>query len=168
MFPRNQIAHLPVLDELGFICYRGPERSWYTRLPRPLSKAGHFLHRLLALPPPVYRDLAVHSGVVNIPASMFLMPADGVRALIPGRSRIRQASLGLRASAESDSVFHLWFHPWNTGGSPSMLHWLEAILKEVDSLRSRGQMRVKTMGALAEEVLSRAPTDTQPGQRTPR
>ena len=165
VFPRNLVAHLPVLDELDFTCYRGPERSWYTRLPRPMARVGHFLHRLLGLPPPVYQDLAVHSGVVNIPASMFLMPADGVRALIPGRSRVRQASLGLRASAKSDSVFHLWFHPWNTGGSPAMLQWLEAILEEVDSLRSRGQIRVKTMGALANEVLSRVPTDTHSGQR---
>jgi peptidoglycan/xylan/chitin deacetylase (PgdA/CDA1 family) len=154
VFPRNRVAHRPVLSEQGFTCYRGPEESWYTRLPRPLARAGHFAHRLLGMAPPVYRELDVEFGLVNLPASMFLMPPDGVRALIPGRSRVRQAVLGLRRSARTDGVFHLWFHPWNIGTSGAMLRWLDAILDEVDTLRARGDLRVRTMGALAGEVLA--------------
>jgi hypothetical protein len=109
---------------------------------------------LLGITPPVYRDLQVTSGVVNIPASMFLMPPDGVRAAIPGRSRIRQAVRGLRSSARSGAVFHLWFHPWNIGTSDAMLEWLNVIFAEVDRLRARGDLRVMTMGNLANEVLA--------------
>ena len=156
VFPRNRVAHLPVLRESGFACYRGPERSWYATLPGPLSRAGHFAHRFFGISPPVYRSLEVDSGLVNIPASMFLMPPDGVRSLIPGRSRVRQAALGLRKSAESDALFHLWFHPWNIGDSAAMLDWLEAILRQVDALRSQDKIRVMTMGAVANEVLAGA------------
>ena len=84
------------------------------------------------------------------------MPPDGVRALIPGRSRVRQAVAVLRKSVRDGAVFHLWFHPWNIGGSKAMLGWLEAIFQEVDALRLDGTLRVLTMGALASEVLSGA------------
>ena len=156
VFPRNRVAHLDVLRESGFACYRGPERSWYTTLPRLLSRAGHFAHRFLGITPPVYSGLEADSGLVNIPASMFLMPPTGVRSLIPGRSRVRQAARGLRKSAESDALFHLWFHPWNIGDSAAMLEWLEAILREVDALRSQDRLRVMTMGGVANEVLAGA------------
>ncbi len=126
----------------------------YTALPGPMSRVGHFVHRLLALTPPIYRELDSSGGVVNIPASAFLMPPDGVRALIPGWARVRQVVRGLRASAEAEAVFHLWFHPWNLGSSAAVLDWVEAILNEVDRLRSRGRIRVHTMGSLADEVLS--------------
>lgn len=161
-FPRNNIGHFPIVKELGFTSYRGPERSWFTRLPGRMAQLGHFAHRFLAITPPVYQSLPVESGLVNIPASMFLMPPDGIRALIPGRSRIMQAKRGLHAGAKTDSVFHLWFHPWNLGGSSAMLTWLEEILDEVATLRSQGKMRVLTMGNLASEVLANERDDLRP------
>ena len=154
VYPRNRVAHLDVLAQEGFTNYRGPERSWYGSLPGLLARAGHFAHRFLAIAPPVYRDLQVTSGVVNIPASMFLMPPDGVRTLIPGRSRIRQAIRGLRNSVRSGAVFHLWFHPCYIGTSDAMLNWLDAIFEEVGRLRSEGHLRVRTMGQLADEILA--------------
>ena len=153
VYPRNHVAHLDVLEQEGFTSYRGPECSWYGNLPGPMVRAGHFAHRLFGIAPPVYKDLQVTSGVVNIPASMFLMPPDGIRAMIPGRSRTRQAILGLRKSARTGAVFHLWFHPWNIGTSGSMLDWLDTISGEVDRLRAEGSMRVMTMASLAKEVL---------------
>ena len=120
---------------------------------RPDGPSGSLCHRLFGIAPPIYKDLEVNSGVVNIPASMFLMPPDGIRAMIPGRSRTRQAILGLRNSARTGSVFHLWFHPWNIGTSGAMLDWLGTIFDEVARLREEGSMRVMTMASLAEEVL---------------
>jgi len=129
------------------------EVGWYRNLPGPMARAGHFAHRLFGIAPPVYKDLEVTSGVVNIPASMFLMPPDGIRAMIPGRSRTRQAILGLRNSARTGAVFHLWFYPWNKGTSGAMLDWLDTIFGKVDRLRAEGSMRVMTMASLAKEVL---------------
>lgn len=154
VFPRNQVGHVGILGEMGFTCYRGPEVSWYTSLPHRLAKGAHFLHRMAAITPPVYRDLVARNGVVNIPGSMFLMPPDGIRKYIPGWSRVRQASAGLRSSVERDAVFHLWFHPWNLGSSPRMLDWLERILQQADSLRATNGLRIMTMGDLAAEVLA--------------
>ena len=152
VFPGNRVGHLDVLADAGFARYRGPEESWYVGLPGPASKAGHFVDRFLGLTPPVYRNIETVDGLFNLPASMFLMPPDGVRALIPGRSRIRQAVRGLHRCVDSDAMFHLWFHPWNIGDSVVMFDWLEAILQEVSSLRSERGLRVHTMNSLATEL----------------
>jgi len=160
VFPRHSVAHLPVLARYGFTCYRGPEEPWYRRFPSGLRPAFHFLHRLLALTPPVYRSLSPGpDGLVNIPSSMFLMPPDGIRRLIPGGSRVAQAARGIRRAAESGGVFHLWIHPWNLGSSPRMLDWIERILRVVSDLRARGRLRVMTMKSLAEEVRRNARAD---------
>ncbi len=157
-YPRNYVAHTNVLRETGFSSYRGEARSWYRNLPGVASRMGHFVDRLIGFTPPVYGEAKINSNVVNIPASMFLMPPDGVRKLIPGSSRVRQAKRGLAKSADQGAIFHLWFHPWNIGPSAQMFDWLESILAEVDRLRSAGRLRVMTMGALADEVLSATPT----------
>ena len=154
VFPRNRIAHLGVLRQQGFRAYRGCERAWYTGLPRPLARAAYVAHRALGLAPPVYEELEVVDGVVNVAASMFLLPADGPRSLIPGRVRERQALKGLALAAKREAVFHLWFHPWNVGGSPQMLRWLEKILARVTELRAQGRMRAVTMGTLGSEGLA--------------
>jgi len=160
VFPRNEVAHLPVLSELGFSSYRGTQTSWYASFPGYLRPACHFVDRLLGLPPPTYPYPTIDShGLVNVPASMFFMPPDGIRRLIPGWSRVRQAIAGLRRAAQRGELFHLWFHPWNLGSSPDMVLWLEKVFQTVSAMRARGELRVVTMGELAAEILMR--TDRQ-------
>jgi hypothetical protein len=118
--------------------------------------AGHLLHRALALPPPVY-DLAglkVSDRLVNLPASQFLLAADGVRGLIPAASRVRQAEIGLERAAQSGGLFHLWFHPFNLGTGELMFTALEAILRAVARRREAGHLRVQTMAEAAAWMLS--------------
>ena len=40
-FPRNEVGHLKVLKEFGFLCYRGVEPNWYEnrRVPEKLQRA---------------------------------------------------------------------------------------------------------------------------------
>ncbi len=117
-------------------------------------RAGHLLHRALSLPAPTYaaRDLTPVDGVVDIPASQLLMPYDGIRRFIPTASRVRQARRAIREAADSDRLFHLWFHPFNLGSSPEMFVGLEAILEVVAEHRERAGLRVATMAGAADWV----------------
>lgn len=146
VYPQNRIAHTDLLAEHGFTSYRGRERSAYTRLPRPLRRPAHLLHRALALPPPTYAPADCHDGrLVNLPASQFLMSYDGVRRHIPTAARVRQARLGIQRAIQRDEIYHLWFHPFNLGSDDAMLDALTQILALVYDARERGALRVQTM-----------------------
>ena len=156
VFPRNQIGHLDVLRELGIIAYRGPEQSWFQRLRHPLIRAGHLLHRALALPAPTY-PLAnlVDRGLVNLPASMLLLSLDGPRRLVPLAARRRQAFQALEQAATRGEMMHLWLHPSEATG-PGMLEVLGQIFERVRDLTNDGRMVPLTMAALAKKALASA------------
>ncbi|MQF86297.1 MAG: hypothetical protein FI734_02380 [SAR202 cluster bacterium] len=155
VYPRNRVKYEKILGEHGFISYRGLQQNWYSILPSPFNKALSFGERILSITPPVYplNSLDTNNGLVNIPASMYLMPPDGIRRLIPGSFRVRQAIKGINKAAKSESIFHLWFHPWNAGGTPVIEAWLEGILQRVTELRLQGNFRAMTMEQVAIERL---------------
>jgi peptidoglycan/xylan/chitin deacetylase (PgdA/CDA1 family) len=157
VFPRNQVAHVALLPEYGVRVFRGVEPRWYRRLPAPAARALHLVDRASGWAPRTFdpRRLDIEHGVVNLPASQFLMTYDGVRRAIPTRSRVSQARRGLKRAVKGDGVFHLWFHPFNLGlGQPGrMLEALARILEEVDRLRSRGDLEVQTMAQVAARRL---------------
>lgn len=155
VFPRNKIAHLDAAASVDILCYRGRERNWYRGMPNRMQQAAHFLDRLLAIEPPTYRWNELSSTQhepVNIPASMFFMSFDGLRALIPPSRRVRQVRRGLDRAIENGEIFHLWFHPFNLGSSPRMFETLESILRMVSEEKDRGRLRVCTMEQVATEV----------------
>lgn len=150
VFPRNRVAHLDVLREAGIVAYRGPEESWLRNLRGNVRRAGHLAHRLLALPPPTYPlEGRVENGLVNLPASILLLPYHGVRRFIPAWSRFRQARLGIVAAAQLGEIFHLSFHPFNLPTSEKLLEILERIFRLVVDLRQRGKIETRTMTAMA-------------------
>ncbi len=154
VFPRNRPAHLDIVAETGIIAYRGREQSWYEDQPPELAPAAHFLDRLLAFCPRTYRWEELQPdehGLVNVPASMFLMPYDGIRSWIPTCQRVRQAKRGLTRAIRRGELFHLWFHPFNLGSSVSMFDALEAILETVDRSRSSGALHTATMAEVAHK-----------------
>ncbi len=160
VYPQNRVAHTDLLPEYGFTTYRGQAADWYARMPKPLKRPAHLLDRTLGLTPPTYApaDCLQPDGVVNLPASQFLMSYDGVRAQIPTQARVRQARLGLARAIQHGEIFHLWFHPFNLGSSEAMFEALIHILAMVWEGRDRGQLRVMTMGQAAQAIVEqRAP-----------
>lgn len=147
VFPRNSIGHLDILKELGLKCFRGVQTGFFQNFSGPAKRFFSALDQALALSPPVYAlaGLKKHSGVLEIPASMFLMPYDGLRKLIPGFSRRHKAGKGLEKAVAENSIFHLWFHPFNLGSSPKMLEDLEEILKAVRKKIDAGELINQTM-----------------------
>ena len=154
VFPRNRIGHLDVLRELGIVAYRGPEQSWFDGLRHPARRAGHLLHRALALPAPTY-PLAglVDRGLVNLPASMLLLSLDGPRRLVPLLSRRRQAFQALDQAARRGEMMHLWLHPSDLATGQGMLEVLGQIFERVRDLTNDGRMVPLTMAALAKKAL---------------
>jgi hypothetical protein len=145
VFPRNAIAHVELLAEHGFTCYRGraehPRRPRFRLFDRVWPSAWS-----AALP-------ARHSsGVWNVPQTFLFAPATRPRWL-PHALWARRPRVRIRQAARQRSLFHLWFHPYNISADPDQaLHLLDGVLHEVARLRSRGVLDVMTMGALAESL----------------
>lgn len=151
VYPRNKIAFLDTLAELGITVYRGRERSWYEGHNPHLARAGHIADRTLAITPPTYSLAELPQGnLVNVPASMFYLARDGFRRLIPIASRVVQAKRGLRRAAARGELFHLWFHPFNLGSDPDLMAGFDAIIRYAYELRDRGQLTILTMQQTAQ------------------
>jgi len=158
VYPQNRIAYVDTLPQYGITAYRGQEQNWYARWQGEgvLGRVCHLIDRALGLPPPTYDPAALRVGerLVNLPASQFLMGAEGVRRFIPVESRVQQARLGLDRAVTRGQLFHLWFHPFNLGTGDGMFPTLERILQDVARRRDAGDLRVMTMAGAAEWILS--------------
>lgn len=151
VYPRNSVAFLDVLSEYGITAYRGCERRWYAHRSPRLVKILRLLDRTLAFTPTTYAVTGLVEGDrVNLPASMFLVPRDGVRRLIPMASRVSQAERGLKRAAERGELFHLWFHPFNLASDPRLFEALEVVLARAAALRETGGLSILTMQQASE------------------
>jgi len=166
VFPRNQCSapHLAVCAELGIRTFRGTERSWIYRpsranaqgrVQRALRLADSYLnltgHHTPARP-------AVSAGeVVNIPASRFLRPYSRRLGFLDTLKR-RRITRSMTHAAERGSIYHLWWHPHNTGGHPEKnLAELRRLLEHFHKLAQQRGMRSLTMAELAAETPVRRP-----------
>jgi len=160
VFPRNQYsqAHIDICKKLGFIAYRGNERSSIYQ-PRKNDEQSKLI-RATRLADAYVNATGHHSfeiqnedGIVNIPASRFLRPysarlkfADGLRL-----NRIKNS---MTHAAKNKEAFHLWWHPHNFGMNlKENLAFLENILRHYKKLNLEYGMQSKTMKAIAEEIL---------------
>jgi peptidoglycan/xylan/chitin deacetylase (PgdA/CDA1 family) len=153
VYPRNKVAFLDLLADLGIMVYRGKEQRWYTRLHPRLIKLFHMLDRTVPFVPTTY-PLAnlTEQRLVNIPASMFLLARDGFRRMIPIGSRVHQAKRGLFRAAAQGELFHLWFHPFNLASDMRLFDGLEEIFRCAAALRDQGRLATLTMRNTAELV----------------
>ena len=155
VFPRNQIGHLDVLRRLGITAYRGRERNWYSGYRGLPARLAHLASRAFAVTPPTYAvsELA-EDGLANLPASMFLLPGNGLRKLIPMACRRCQAFKGLQRASERGELFHLWLHPFNLASDPGIPKVMEDILRSASRLQEEGKLVSVTMAELAAQVLN--------------
>lgn len=145
VFPRNNVGYIDELRNFGFEAYRGAEPSWYAAFPDKLNKTCHILDELLTICPPVSLP-EYKQGLYNIPGSMFYLPMNGFRSLIPAKSRVHKAKKGIRRAIRDKKIFHLWFHPFNIAtNQEKLLYGLEEIFKEVCAQREKGELKIKSM-----------------------
>jgi peptidoglycan/xylan/chitin deacetylase (PgdA/CDA1 family) len=151
VFPRNEIGHLEVLEELGFKCYRGVEPNWFENAgyPHNLQRLMRLIDVLRAAKPPVVLPEREENGLWNIPASAMYFPANGVRRYISIERRVKRCIKGLDAAAAEKKIFHLWFHPTNMADEmEKMFAGLRKILEHAAALRKRGDLDILPMNAL--------------------
>ena len=159
VFPRNQVssAHLAVSREFGLRAFRGNERVWFHRARRDheqnlLVRGCRLADSYLPLAGPHDRKPALVGGMVDVPASRFLRPVSGSRAL--ERLRLWRITSAMETAARRRRVFHLWWHPHNFGVNlQENLAFLRHILDHFRILQDRDGMRSMTMAAVADEVL---------------
>ena len=152
VFPRNDVGFIDELKNFGFIAYRGTESSWYKSFPKKIRKVCHIIDQFLAITPPVSAP-GCDKGLYNISASMFYLPMNGFRRLIPISFRIHKAKKGIKKAINDKKVFHLWFHPFNIAtNQEKLLYGLEEIFKEVDLNRKNGELETKSMGEVADSM----------------
>lgn len=152
VFPRNNIGYTEELKAFGFEAFRGQEPSWYSNFPKRLRKVCHILDQSLAISPPVCTP-EINNGLVNIPASMFYLPMNGFRGLLPLSLRVVKAKKGIEKAITDKKVFHLWFHPFNIAtNQEKLLYGLEEIFKEVQLRRETGEIEIRSMEEIVDLV----------------
>ncbi len=157
VFPRNSTGHFEVLCELGFTCFRGVERNWYRSIGSngTVRRLCHFMDRLAAMTPPCYREITCFkcpgtaAWLVELPASMFYVPSNGIWNLLSVSRRVLQAKRGIEAAVKKKALFHLWFHPFNLATSPRLIDGLEEILAFAADYTDSGELTNMTMAEAA-------------------
>lgn len=139
VFPRNQVRseYLNPLLAAGFTAYRGNQSHW-------MYKDGHLVSGTIGKALRLIRfadtyvpitgshtfslatDDVSNAELINIPASQFLRPASGHSVM--DSMHLNRVRSGMKKAAETDSVFHLWWHPHNFGRN------LEANLMNLEKL----------------------------------
>lgn len=136
VFPRNQVAHLDVLAQVGCRAYRG-SREFASRAQSLLSEFDLCTRSETVL------DVA-DQRPIKLPAGVFVNWRSGPRKLVPTQiTRLRARNL-LEHAVTSGGVAHFWLHPENIATAPATFENLAAIVDEIVRLRDRGVIRVET------------------------
>jgi peptidoglycan/xylan/chitin deacetylase (PgdA/CDA1 family) len=156
VFPRNQYgpAHLEVVRSKGLRVFRGNERSW---LYKPtggseqtlLRRGGRLADHYLNLSGDHVSEPTDLAGLTDIAASRFLRPYSPILHRLDGL-RLRRIQRSMTAAAQTNSLYHLWWHPHNFGlNTRENLMLLKKIIEYFHVLRDSCNMRSSSMGDFA-------------------
>jgi peptidoglycan/xylan/chitin deacetylase (PgdA/CDA1 family) len=153
VFPRNQVAHLDLLREVGVRVFRSVDVGWHTavreRLGGPAGRVANLADKVLPVPPATVTPID-HGDMIELPSSMLLMARNGLRRAVHPTALYMKAALGLERARRGGGVFHLWFHPSNFYYDlPVQLGTLERIVRRAATLRDRGELAVRAMDDFA-------------------
>lgn len=164
VFPRNQVGHLDLLRATGHRCFRSTNTEWYQRcavalsqhLPRELIRqavrAMRFVDETCSLAPYVGRARRV-AGMWELPYGMFFSGHAGLSRFLSPERLVTKAIKGLRAAAKSQRIFSLYTHPHNFLPEPEpILAAFQEICEEAARLRDAGQLEIKTMEHIADDL----------------
>ncbi|WP_412985158.1 polysaccharide deacetylase family protein [Pontimicrobium sp. IMCC45349] len=165
VFPRNQVnnKYLDICVKNGILSYRGYENHEIYK-PKPYKESKSKLHRALRLSDAYINITGDHiydlnslanNNIVNIPSSYFLRPYHRKLSFIEPL-KLRRIIRGMTKAAQSNKLYHLWFHPHNFGSNmEENFKNFENILEIYSKLQSRYNFESKTMTQLAIELLNK-------------
>lgn len=153
VYPRDRVAFEHTIPQAGLTNYRAPGTAWYFRegKARGLGRVNHTLDQAIGRTAP---GANVHGkDPVAISSSTILTLRTGIRRRIPYRVIRRRFVRPLRAAVSTGGLYHLYTHPWNLAlPSSDALMLLEDICQEAKQLVDAGDLRVRTMAALASDA----------------
>jgi hypothetical protein len=157
VFPRDQVAHLDLLEAVGIRVFRSVDVGWSTTVRQKAGtlpgRLANLADQMLPLPPVAVRPRLHPNGLVELPCSMLLLARGGVRRLVRPQIVVAKAKLGLQAARRTGGIFHLRFHPSNFYyQTERQLTVLDRILAAAANMRDRGDLRIRTMKSYARGV----------------
>ncbi|TXD56687.1 polysaccharide deacetylase family protein [Polaribacter sp. IC066] len=123
VFPKNQIneSYLSLCKKYGITSYRGTENSFLYK-PKAQGETAlstrflRFLDSYVNISGSnIYKPKDLNKGeIINIPSSRFLRPFNKKLHFLENY-KIRRITNGIKKAAETNSIYHLWWHPHNFG-----------------------------------------------------
>ncbi|MFN8035815.1 MAG: polysaccharide deacetylase family protein [Acidimicrobiia bacterium] len=154
VFPRNQVAHLDVVAEVGIQVFRSVDSGMLAACDERLPRARplvNLMEKALPLPPPVVRPIAREHGLVETPSSLLLIGRSGLRRVVSSSALRAKLKMGLEKAVTEQRLFHLWFHPSNFYyQTDKQLRVLESVLMCAARLRDDGVLNIVTMRDYAD------------------
>jgi peptidoglycan/xylan/chitin deacetylase (PgdA/CDA1 family) len=149
VFPRNQVAHLDAVADVGIEVFRSVDAgilgSVDRRAPR-LRPVVNLAEKALPIAPPVVEPVRRERGLVELPSSLLLIGRNGLRRIVSPAALRAKLRAGLERAADTGQLFHLWFHPSNFyTAMESQFEVLDAALGEAAALRRRGTLDILPM-----------------------
>lgn len=164
VFPRNQFNqdYLTVCAETGIVCYRGNPAHWAyqaeSRGGRSLiRRAFRLIDAYLPLSGSLRQEPQIEtvSGMVDVPASLFLRPWNKRFAFLES-FRLWRIKWSMTRTAKIGGIFHLWWHPHNFGSDIKQnFFFLEQILMHYKKLNEQYGFQSLTMEEVAVQVKSK-------------
>ena len=120
VFPRNQVnnSYLKICKNLGIVAYRGNKQNW---MHKGVPDKKNFLirrgGRLIDSYFPTTRDKQTFiekEGIINFPASRFFRSIKQ-QSMWHHHFQLRRILAGMRETAISGGIYHIWWHPHNFG-----------------------------------------------------
>jgi peptidoglycan/xylan/chitin deacetylase (PgdA/CDA1 family) len=161
VFPRNQfnVEYLSICKDVGYSSYRGNPEHWAyqaeSRKQRStIKRAFRLLDSYIPLSGSLRQQIIVDdaSGLVNVPASLFLRPWSQ-RLSILEPLRLWRIKWSMTRTAKKGGLFHLWWHPHNFGmNMAENLIFLEEILKHYQMLNKKYSFQSLSMADVALKI----------------
>lgn len=150
IFPKTLVGHLDVLNENGFITFRGPK-------PTPRSKFGadsniSKLTELLKMKivyPTLVGEPKLEKGLWNIPGSLLFQRSRWISA----KDLLKTSIVNVKKAVQSKALFHIILHDYSLT-TLDIQKALSKLLATVETLRNKGDIRVMTMKELATHLMN--------------
>jgi peptidoglycan/xylan/chitin deacetylase (PgdA/CDA1 family) len=140
VFPENRIGHVDLLNEYGYVIYRGANMAGKSVNKPLLVRAKNFAVSKLVAPPikPVWKD-----GIWEIQSSMIFYDSPYFQTLS------LRAKQGIREAIAVGNTFHMFIHPQDVLLDPKLLDRFEKVLQFVSAETGENRLSSITMGDLA-------------------
>ena len=149
VFPRNQVAHLDVVQNSGIRVFRSVDAGilgWSSRHAPKLRPGLNLLSKMIPTPAPTVLPRRHSNGLVELPSSLLLLGRNGFRRIVNPSVMKAKINSSLLVAAARRRIFHLWFHPSNFyHQTKNQFAILESGLRTVAKMRDNGTLDVNTM-----------------------